>query len=321
MTPERPRVLIVGLGQVGLSYDAALPETFVYSHARACARHPALDLAGGVDASEGARALLTERYGVPAFAGVASATRALTPDVVIIASPTATHASVLAEVLASAHPRVVLCEKPLAGSVAEGRRMVEQCAGANVALFVNYMRVVEPGALDVGRRITEEWPGPWTGVVWYTKGFRHNASHFWSLAERWFGPVVAAETTRRLSSTEDGDARIEVRAEHAAAVLHYVPVPDGGPTHHGLEAIGPAGRLRYDHGGRTITWEPAAPDAVFAGHVMLTGAVERLSSDFDRFQWHVADSLAAAASGRVTPLCTGAEALASLTRLNALLES
>jgi predicted dehydrogenase len=322
VTASAPRVLIVGLGQVGLTYDATLPDSFVYSHARACALHPGLALAGGVDPEFARRTLFTERYGAPAFDGVSDAMHATRPDVVIVATPTRTHAEVVAQVLSAGRPAAVLCEKPLAVTPVEARAIVDACAAAGVALFVNYMRSVEPGALEAGRRIASgAWRGPWSGIVWYTKGFRHNASHFWSLTERWFGPVTQARVLRRHGGWEDGDARLDVRADHADAVLHYVAVPERGLSHHSLEALGANGRLRYDHGGRTITWEPAAPNEAFVDQAMLTGVVERIPSEFDRFQWHVAAALTCALADRDHHLYTGVEALASFNRLFVLLES
>ncbi len=315
------RVLLVGLGQIGCGYDRGLPsDRFVQTHARACTLHPQLELIGAVDPSEAARQACAADYGVPTYATLAAALDAHTPDVVILAAPTAHHPGLLHEVLARVTPRIILCEKPLAASVADARGMVEACDTRGVALYVNYMRCVEPGALEVARRFRARvWAPPYAGVVWYTKGFRHNASHFWTLAERWFGPSRTASVLAREGEWADGDARLLVRAEHDQAVIHYVPVPDGPLSHHAMEVLAGNGRLRYDRGGRAITWEATAPGA--APPALLGDQCEVVTADFDRFQWHVADALVQALSGEPQSLCTGAEAYAGLSRLSLLLES
>ncbi len=51
------RVLIVGLGQIGLGYDlGGAPAEQVYSHARAVSRHPAFTLVGAGAGSTARRA-------------------------------------------------------------------------------------------------------------------------------------------------------------------------------------------------------------------------------------------------------------------------
>ncbi len=217
-------------------------------------------------------------------------------------------------------PRVILCEKPLATTVREAELMVLACNARNVALFVNYMRCVEPGAVEVARRFREQvWTPPYAGVVWYTKGFRHNASHFWTLAERWFGPSQTASVLAYTGAWGDDDAIIVARAEHADAVIHYLPVPDGPLSHHAIEVLAGNGRLQYDRGGRSITWEATVCGAT--PPALLGDMRETVNADFDRFQWHVADALVQALSGQPQSLCTGEEALAGLSRLSLLMET
>ncbi|MBM4229576.1 MAG: Gfo/Idh/MocA family oxidoreductase [Gammaproteobacteria bacterium] len=314
------RVMLVGLGQIGCGYDVDLPvDTHVMTHARASELHPGLTLVAAVDPSAEARARFAHHYAAPVFASLAEAASVGSIDVLILAAPTALHPRLLAEGLAVCTPRLILCEKPLATSMSEARVMVDACVARGIAVYVNYMRCVEPGALEMERRLqTHQWAPPYAAVVWYTKGLRHNASHFWTLAERWFGPTKQARVTSRDGAWEDGDARVAVRAVHAEAVVHYLPVPDGPLSHHGVEILAGNGRARYDHGGRVITWEPRV---VGVPPTILGREFVSLPTDFDRFQWYVADALVAALDGRPQALCTGAEALAGLSRLSPLLES
>jgi predicted dehydrogenase len=314
------RVMLVGLGQIGCGYDVDLPvDTHVMTHARAAELHPGLTLVAAVDPSDEARARFARHYRAPVCASLAEAASAGPIDVLILAAPTTWHPRLLAEALERFTPRLILCEKPLATSMSEARAMVEACEARGTPLYVNYMRCVEPGALEIGRRLrTQAWTPPYAAVVWYTKGLRHNASHFWTLAERWFGPTVQARVTAHEGTWEDDDARVAVRAVHADAVVHYLPVLEGPLSHHGMEILAGNGRARYDHGGRVITWEPR-----LAGTppTLLGREVGTIPADLDRFQWHVAEALVAALDGRPQALCTGAEALAGLSRLSLLLES
>ncbi len=314
------RVLIAGLGQIGCGYDIDLAsDAYVMTHARACHLHPALSIVGAVDPSEAARVSYARRYLGPTFSSFEAAAEVSPVDLLILASPTGNRPRLLSEALTIFSPKVVLCEKPLAPSLSEAASMVADCSRRGIQLFVNYMRCVEPGAVKAGRLLESRiLAPPYTSFVWYSKGFLHNASHFWTLAERWFGPTRWSSVTFRDGDWGDHDARCGVRALHDCAIIHYLPLPDGPLTHHSMEVMAANGRLRYDHGGQEITWdlrvEGAAP-------TVLSRHASSIPSDFNRFQWHVADALVAALDGKAHGLCTAAEALGGLTRLLPLLEA
>lgn len=88
---------------------------------------------GGFDADEQQRASWREQTGLPSFDGVQELL-AQAPDVVVVATPPASHAEVCVEALqAGAH---VICEKPFVTSTAEGDRVLvaAQRAGRQVAV-------------------------------------------------------------------------------------------------------------------------------------------------------------------------------------------
>jgi predicted dehydrogenase len=310
----------VGLGQIGCGYDIDLAHhSHVMTHSRACHLHPALSIIGVVDPSEKARIRYSRSYPGPTFASIQEASKISPIDLIILAAPTSYHPRLLNESLNLFSPKAILCEKPLAASLPEAVAMVRACENYGVQLFVNYMRCVEPGAVQISRLFHDRtWLPPYAAVMWYSKGFLHNGSHLWTLAERWFGPTKYARVTSRESNWGDGDARCVVRAIHEQAVVHYLPVPDGPLSHHSIEVMASNGRLRFDHGGKKITWESRA-DGV--PPTSLSHEISAIPSDFDRFQWHVADALVAALDERPHDLCTGAEALGGLSRLIPLLEA
>lgn len=189
------KCLIIGLGQIGMGYDLTLDTVkAVYCHARAFSLHPAFELIGAVDPSATQRDLFKNHYCLPAYSDTASALKAETAGVVVIASPTVQHGAVLSEVLSHSTPNAILCEKPLSYDLAEAREMVEACEGAGVMLFVNYMRRADPGVIEVKKRIESgKIASPIKGFAWYSKGFLHNGSHFFNLLEFWLGAFVKAK--------------------------------------------------------------------------------------------------------------------------------
>src|SRR5262245_59869833 len=105
---------IVGLGQIGIGYDARLEAgRYVYTHARALWQHRDFRIVAAVDPAAGSRAAMSSLYGVVANDRLASVSLEESPDVVVIATDTRSHHTAVEAVLSRWSPRAILCEKPL----------------------------------------------------------------------------------------------------------------------------------------------------------------------------------------------------------------
>lgn len=319
--PYVHQVLLVGLGQIGVGYDLQLDEASVYSHARAFDRHPAYRLAAGVDGQEANRAVFTRHYGAPAYATVEEALAAgVAVDLLVIAVPTAAHGAVLRSVLAVRTPRAVLCEKPLADSVDEARDMVEQCAARGVALYVNYMRRSDSAVIEVARRLhSGAIEGPLKGVCWYSKGLRHNGSHFVNLLEAWLGPLRGHTLIAAGRAWHEDDAEPDVQLQFDKGSVTLLAAREEAFSHYTIELVAGNGRLRYEQGGRLVLWQPAEAGAL-AGYRTLAPQAQELANGMQRYQWHVAEQLAEALAGRPHVLCDGAAALATLELVQQIID-
>jgi predicted dehydrogenase len=108
---ERLRIALVGAGRIGGDWLAALE-----------AAPAAVELVAVVDTDERARSAAAAPRNVPHFALAAEAWRETAPAAALVATPPATHESLVTELLdRGAH---VLCEKPLATNAASATRMV-----------------------------------------------------------------------------------------------------------------------------------------------------------------------------------------------------
>lgn len=307
-------VMIIGLGQIGMGYDLALEsENAVYTHARAFATHPAFELLGAVDPAETQRDLFKKFYLKNVFKDISSAFQLQTPNVVVIASPTSEHNSVLKEVLMFSRPKAILCEKPIAENYLEACEMVEACETAGVKLFVNYMRRAEPGAIKIKMRIDSgEIPMPIKGVVWYSKGFLHNGSHFFNLLEFWLGPFVAAKVLDEGRLWDNKDSEPDVQVEFEGGKVVFISAWEEAFSHYSIELLSTSGRLTYEQRGERISWQSTCPNPSISGYKMLQTVPEMVSNDMIRYQWHVANQLANALDNKPHTLCTGMQSLATL---------
>ncbi len=140
---KRQRVLVVGLGTMGLS------------HARAYRAIDGFELAGLCTRNAAARKDLDQEYpGLPRFERLGEALAALKPDAVTIATYTEHHAPMALEALAAgAH---VFCEKPLADNLQAAEAVIAAARKANKALLVGYILRVHPSwtrFVEIGRTL------------------------------------------------------------------------------------------------------------------------------------------------------------------------
>lgn len=311
------RTVIIGLGQVGLGYDLDIADPHVVlSHAKSFAIHPDFELVGGVDPDTLANARFASRYCVWSGTDLVECLRTCQPEVVVIASPTKSHAQILRSVLRFSKPRLILCEKPLAYTYKEAEGMVADCHAANCLLFVNYLRRVEPGVLEIKRRIESgAISTPLKGVLWYSNGLLHNGSHFSNLLEFWLGPILSFTSINPGRVVSDDDLEPDIHVKFGLGEISFLSVKNENFSHHEIQLIAPNGCLRYEQGGTEILWQRTEKDPLFPAYRVLSPPGERIPAEISRLQWHVVDHLSACMRGKPSTLCTGVDALHTLNSL------
>lgn len=311
------KVLLVGLGQVGIGYDfeVADPEV-VLSHAKAFASHPDFELVGGVDPDAAACASFSSRYGTWAGSDLIEGLSLLNPEVVVIASPTQCHVEAVRQALCHAKPRLILCEKPLAYTLEEAASMVADCRAADCQLYVNYLRRVEPGVLEVKRRLHDgRIATPLKGVLWYSKGLLHNGSHFSNLLEFWLGPIESFKIINCGRPWGEEDFEPDVHVKFATGEVSFLAAKEEHFSHHEIQLVAPNGCLRYEQGGAKILWQAAGMDPDFPEYLVLSLLGETIATESHKLQWLVCDNVSACLRGKPSSLCSGEDALETLGSL------
>ena len=137
------RVLLVGLGAIG--------ET----HARALEVTPSADVVAGADV-DGSRTLEFRGADRPVYQGLREAAEACAPDLVVIATPTGTHAAVCDQAARYFPGARLLVEKPAAATLGDARRILSDI-GRRQPVDVAYHTSFAP-EVSWGQRAIEERP-------------------------------------------------------------------------------------------------------------------------------------------------------------------
>jgi len=287
----------------------------VLTHAKALVLHPEYDLIGAVDSRIQRVSSFEKIFSRPGFSIIENALGDLNPDMVVIATPTNSHAVIMEKVLSLCTPRAILCEKPLAYKVTVANAMVELCSLKGVDLLVNYPRRSDAAVQRVKSLVRDgDNLGAFEGVARYGKGLIHNGTHLLDMLTFWFGSSKVDHVMpqkKLLTGDIDGDidfqlqfksGRIEVESQGLQSDVFN------------LQIHSQAGILRYEAGGNDVTWQSllSQPTPIMRDF--------RMKNSMNRYQYEVYTDLARRLRGQSTLLCSGAESLMSLSKANATLD-
>lgn len=224
MSGREFKVALVGCGRIARSHFQAISELDGMTLSAVCD-----------NVVERAREA-GEQWGVPWFPSYDEMLKQAECDVVVIATPSGMHPA--HGIKAAQAGKHVVCEKPMAISLASADALVQACDDAGVRLFVVKQNRLNPAiqlvrrAIDRGRfgriymaNATVRWArpqeyydqAPWRGTWEFDGGaFMNQASHYVDLIQWLVGPVesVMARTAtmaRRIEAEDSGAAILKFR--------------------------------------------------------------------------------------------------------------
>ncbi len=304
-------VLIIGLGNIAVGYDIMdISGSKAITHARAFTLHPEFELCGGVDPNPNLRARFEGAYSIKAYTTVEEAMISISPDIVVIATPTPLHLSIMSEVFLYGCPKVVLCEKPLAYNLDDARQIVSICEQNKSKLYVNFFRLSDPGVSEIGTRLTDgRISTPVKGIVWYSKGIMNSGAHFLNLLQNLLGDINDVKVIRKGRLWEGVDPEPDAEITFSDGQILFLAVRGEDFFHNSMELIFANGRLRYESSGEDIYWQGIEADQRFKNYTCLSKSDEKIYTNYDKIQWNVVAELAINLKGRRARLCTGDAAL------------
>jgi len=285
---------VVGLGSIGQGYDyESADDDCVLTHAKAYSLHPRFNLVAGVDPDPVNRERFTRKYGTPAFSDVESMLSACRVDVISLCTPTSTHRAEFRKLFVG-KPAAIICEKPIATSIAEAREMLSLASKQDCALLVNYMRRFEPGTRALAEAISGgKFGSIYKGTVWYSKGLLNNGSHFIDLLCFMLGHDCEVEYVRTGRNWNGTDPEPDCCLRFGEALIYLLAAREECYSLYSMELVGTEGVASYLEGGAKIIAQMKCPDPIYLGETGLQPGGLFFESEMNRYQWHVLEGLAA----------------------------
>lgn len=308
------RAAVVGCGKIGSGFaDDPLLMGDVYTHAEAYVTSPATELVAVCDRDAEVAAACAMRWGeAQGFHDLGEMLRVAQPDIVSICTPDPTHCEIARTVIEQAPSvRALLCEKPLATSLAEGEELIrlgrergKLIAVAHVRRYADNMRAL--------RKFLEGPVGPVRAAAgWYTKGVLHNGSHWFDLIRMLAGEVEWVEAADRLG-IGGADPRLDVTLGLASGAVATLRAADAASySIFEMDLLTAFGRVSIRQSGHEISAFRAAPSTRYSGYSELAAELHDFGDQRNLMLKAVDDLAESLATGR-PPLCTAEDGLAAL---------
>ncbi len=315
-------VLLIGLGNVAVGYDVdQSDDTLCLTHAKAFSENPNFDLIAGVDTCDTRRHSFSEIYKCQSFVTIEDAMNTIQPNVVVVATPTSSHLSVMENIFQFGQPDVILCEKPLSDTYEKAEKMVRLCNANNCELYVNFFRRVEKSILEVKKRLgNKSVKLPAKGILWYSKGLFNSGSHFIDLLMFLFGPVMGFKLISKGDRFSVIDPEPDFELTFQQAQINCLALKADNFFHNTLELIFENGLLKFDRAGASTTWQAVIADPKLPSYKVLSENKECLETNFYTAQKYVVQELISVLKQRKTVLASGNEALIVQGALKRILE-
>lgn len=284
--------VVVGLGNIGQGYDYQCSDgSRVLTHAQSFFHHPDFSLTGGVDPDPELRARFEKKFGKPAWKCIEDVPQSQFPHIWAVAVPTRFHLETIGKII-PLKPKAVICEKPLAVSLVEAQEIVRLLRDSRTPCLVNYIRRFEPGACQVKDMIDRKKLGdPLKGVVWYSKGLRHNGGHFLDLLQFWLGPISDRKVLERGRNFSENDFEPDLRLCFGKTPIYLLAGREECFSMKDIELIGTKGRIQYLRGGEKIVAQGLEEQKTFPGYKVLENQGKELPTFLHRYQWFVLEAL------------------------------
>lgn len=247
------RALIVGCGNIAGGFDIDRPaDASPLTHAGAFLRHGGYDLVACIDPDSERLDGFCNRWHIPIGYACLEELQNCTGsfDVVSICSPTALHALHLQAALAL-QPRLVFCEKPVTGTVAETAKWVAEFDRVGVKLAINHTRRWAPDVLRLREQI---YAGVWgeirsvTGT--YCKGVLNNGGHMVDLLICLLGPLSLLSVGRPAWDFWNDDPSIPAMLKTSSGVPVQLNVGDARDfSFFELQIVAERGVIVMENGG------------------------------------------------------------------------
>ncbi len=307
------KAAVIGLGNIGFLFNLDPKRKGIWSHVTAYMRCKRTDLAAAAEIDQDKIDVFQSTYpSIPVYKTVDELMRSSSPDIVSICTPAGNHFSVVDNILD--YPvKAIFCEKPLAETVADASRVVEECGKRNILLAVNHTRRWESTYLYAKELIEQGRIGEIRALnLLYPAQVFNIGTHIFDLARMLTGKDIT-KVWAIPENTGDLDPKLSGLMLFSDGITCSVlATGKREDLIFEIDIIGSEGRLKVTENGEVIELYRFDESVRYSGYRELLRAEAGVVKKTDRFAAAI-DDIVSVLDGRKKDVnCTGRDGLASL---------
>mgnify|MGYP001216633313 FL=1 len=286
--------LIIGLGQVGLTYDLNVNNKNVFlSHAKSIHFHKNFSLDAAVEINKEKIKIFTKVYKTKAFSSVKEAATYKNYSVIIISVPTEHHYKIFQDILKYCKPKLILCEKPISYKLKEVEFILKNCKKSKIDFFVNYIRRADPACIKIKSKIQSMITRslPLKGICWYNKGLLHSGLHYLDLCSFWLGSIKKITRANKIQKINYYDYSLDFIADFEGGQVTFLSWENNSFSMFSLEILTSDGRIRYDHEGNLAYLNPIKNNIFVENYLELNQKKIIFKSNMNQCQFNLLNEI------------------------------
>ena len=213
----------------------------------------------------------------------------MSPDLVVISTPTNNHFESIKNLLKLYSPQIIICEKPLSFSLIESKKIESLCSEKTVKLIINYPRISDPSINIIRSNIkSKKYSLPAEGTVWYSKSLFNSGIHFVNLMIYLFGQY---QDIRILSKVSDNFLHVDLApyflVKFKDVNINFISLKKQNIFLNEFKIIFCSGVLNYRNAGKIIEWfQSNSEDFTFSSNSLNPHSF-KFDTNFDNMQFDV----------------------------------
>jgi len=309
------RAGIVGCGKIASGYaNDPKMQGDIFTHAEAYWLNQMTTLAAVCDTDPGRLEECSESWDVDSrYSDLKVMIAGENLDIVSVCTPDETHYKVVKEILSEPHGvKIILCEKPLATSVKEAEELVSLSKKKGVILSVAYMRRYAQNYSALKDFLQSGQLGAIQAVSgWYTKGVKHNGTHWFDALRFLVGDVQWVRAWQRIEDRIDDPTLDVVLGMLDGIIANLRACDERHFTIFDMEIMGTLGRIRLLDSGFQIEHSKVVDSKRYSGYQELAATEKSFGDRMNLMQHAVEDVVAVLQTGK-PPACSGEDGLGAL---------
>lgn len=183
--------VVIGCGRIASGFDDDPKRKMIATHIGAYQHVKGVDVIAVCDTNEALMMTVKQKRGIKhGYTDYRRMLNELKPDIVSICTPPQTHAALVIDIARRGLAKAIFCEKPIAQSINEAKRMIKACDQAGIILQIDHQRRFDQMHQRVKSMLEQRKWGEIQRVnFYYTAGISNTGSHMFDLLRFFFGDV------------------------------------------------------------------------------------------------------------------------------------